>query len=84
MLDKNWSWKRDERSLEELAFEDRPALKKLCELTDLLADEQAYLDYMDRNGSSGRAVEYLRDIVAARQIEIRALRGAEALSKHLT
>jgi hypothetical protein len=66
MLDDSWSWTGDTESWNGVVFEDGPELKKLRELTNLLADEQAYLDYMDRNGSTGRAVEYLRDIVVAR------------------
>ena len=45
--------------------------KALEELLELQAGERACLAYMERNGSKGRAMEYLRMSVDAREIEIR-------------
>ena len=49
--------------------------KALEELLQLQAGERTCLAYMERNGSKGRAMEYLRTSVDAREIEIRNLRG---------
>ena len=50
-----------------------PDLKRLESLRALHAEERKYLDFMERNGSTGRAVEYLRSILESREAEIRAL-----------
>src|ERR1700685_3772328 len=44
--------------------------KALEELLELQAGERACLAYMERNGSKGRAIEYLRISVDAREIGI--------------
>jgi hypothetical protein len=50
--------------------------KALEELRELQAGERACLAYIERNGSSkGRAIEYLRSSVDAREIEIRNLQA---------
>ena len=52
-----------------------PDLKRLENLRALQAEEQRYLDSMERNGATGRAVEYLRSILESREAEIRALQA---------
>ena len=49
--------------------------KPLEELLELQAGERACLAYMERNGSKGRAIEYLRLSVNAHEIEIRNLQA---------
>ena len=49
--------------------------KTLEELLDFQAGERACLAYMERNGSKGRAIEYLRLSVNAHEIEIRNLQA---------
>ena len=51
--------------------------KALQELLELQAGERACLVYMERNGSMGRAMEYLRISVEAREIEIRILQASD-------
>jgi hypothetical protein len=54
--------------------------KALEELLELQAGERACLAYMELNGSSkGRAFEYLRISVDAREVEIRNLRANDRL-----
>jgi hypothetical protein len=52
-----------------------PDLKKLENLRALQAEERHYLDSMERNGATGRAVEYMRGLLEAREMEIRALQA---------
>jgi hypothetical protein len=49
--------------------------KALEDLLQLQAVERACLAYMERNGSKGREMEYMRVSVEAREIEIRNLRA---------
>ena len=49
--------------------------KALEELLEFQAGERACLAYMERNGSKGRAMEYLRISVDARETEIRNLQA---------
>ena len=52
--------------------------KALAELLELQAGERACLAYMELNGSSkGRAMEYLRISVDARETEIRNLQATD-------
>jgi hypothetical protein len=53
-------------------FADFKALEGLVELQE---GERACLAYMELNGSRGRAMEYLRSSVDAREIEIRNLQA---------
>jgi hypothetical protein len=52
-----------------------PDLKRLENLRALQTEERKYLDSMERNGATGRAVEYLRSILETREMEIRALQA---------
>jgi hypothetical protein len=52
-----------------------PDLKRLENLRSLQTEERKYLDAMERNGATGRAVEYLRSMLEAREMEIRALQA---------
>jgi hypothetical protein len=52
-----------------------PDLKRLENLRALQTEERRYLDSMERNGASGRAVEYLRSMLETREMEIRALQA---------
>ena len=54
--------------------------KALEELLELQAGERACLAYMERNGSRGRAMEYLRSSVDARETVIRNLQANDRSS----
>jgi hypothetical protein len=50
-------------------------LEKLEALQRLQLEERKYLESIERNGATGRAVEFLWSIVESREIEIRTLQG---------
>jgi hypothetical protein len=52
-----------------------PDLKRLENLRALQTEERKYLDSMERNGATGRVVEYLRGMLDSRETEIRALQA---------
>jgi hypothetical protein len=52
-----------------------PDLKRLENLRSLQAEERAYLESIERNGATGRVVEYLRSLLDSREMEIRALQA---------
>ena len=52
-----------------------PDLKRLENLRALQTEERNYLDPMERNGATGRTVEYMRSLLASREMEIKALQA---------
>jgi hypothetical protein len=76
MLNDNWSWQRDRRSIDDFVYGEFPDVKKLGDLKKLQAEERGYLAFIERNGSTGRVVEYLRSMVDNREIEIRTLEAS--------
>ncbi len=52
-----------------------PGLERLEALQRLQIEERKYLESIERNGATGRAVEFLWSIVESREIEIRTLQA---------
>jgi hypothetical protein len=52
-----------------------PGLEKLAALQKLQVEERKYLESIERNGATGRAVEFLWSIVESREIKIRTLQA---------
>jgi hypothetical protein len=77
MLNDNWSWQRDRRSIDDFVYRVHVReFQKLGDLKKLQAEERGYLAFIERNGSTGRVVEYLRSMVDNREIEIRTLEAS--------
>jgi hypothetical protein len=58
-----------------------PDLKALEGLRKVQTEEREYLEYIERNGASGRVVEYLRGILDSRETEIKALEAKGRLPR---
>jgi hypothetical protein len=66
---------QDRQSVANFLYWKFPDLKRLENLRTLQTEERKYLDAMERNGATGRAVEYLRSMLESREMEIRALQA---------
>jgi hypothetical protein len=69
------SKQQDRHSVTNILHWKFPDLKKLEELRNIQREEGDYLEFIERNGATGRTVELLRSIIDSREIEIRALRA---------
>jgi hypothetical protein len=50
--------------------------QKLEGLRSLQIEERRYVESIERNGATGRAVNYLRSRIEARELEIKALQAS--------
>jgi hypothetical protein len=64
----------DRQSLDEFVYCKFPDQRRLDDLLNLQREERDYLEFIERNGATGRVVEFLRSMVDAREREIKALR----------
>jgi hypothetical protein len=65
----------DRQSVDNFAQRKLPDQRRLDDLLNLQREEQDYLAFIERNGATGRVVEFLRGMVDARALEIEALRA---------
>jgi hypothetical protein len=64
----------DRQTVDEFAYCKFPDQRRLDDLLNLQREERNYLEFIERNGATGRVVEFLRSMVEARELEIKALR----------
>jgi hypothetical protein len=68
--------KQDRKSVADFLYWRFPDLKRLEDLRKLQREEREYLESIERNGATGRAVEFLRSMLDSREIEIKALQAS--------
>jgi hypothetical protein len=64
----------DRQSADNFVYCEFPDQRRLDDLLRLQREERNYLEFIERNGATGRVVEFLRSMVEARELEIKALR----------
>jgi hypothetical protein len=65
----------DRQSVVNFARWQFPDVKRLEELRNAQREERHFLEFIERNGATGRAVEFLRSIVDSREREIQELQA---------
>jgi hypothetical protein len=65
----------DRQSIDGFVRSKFPDQSRLDDLLNQQKEEQGYLAFIERNGATGRVVEFLRGMVDARALEIDALRA---------
>jgi hypothetical protein len=65
---------QDRESVEDVAYRKGAGLETLESLQDIQLQERRYLQSIERNGGTGRVVEFLRDRVEQHELEMIELR----------
>jgi hypothetical protein len=66
---------QDRQTVENFQNWKFPDLKKLEDLQSLQREEREYLESIERNGATGRPVEFLQSRVELREMEIEDIRA---------